>query len=209
MVTGITKQYLGMLAYMQRHALNRFMQEGNAISQAQLAVDPRRLPQIFSELNNMPRVVGTIIHKQTIKNFYELVAEAMLFFTFVATLLGGIIAFGVVYNTARIALAERGRELASLRILGFTRAEVAYILLGELALLTVAAIPLGFVIGAGLCEYLVVNLQTELYRVPLVLEHSTYAFAALVVILSSAVSGALIWHNLTKLDLIGVLKTKE
>ena len=57
----------------------------------------------------------------------------VLFFTFISTLLGGSIAFGVIYNNMRIALSERNRELASLRVLGFHRGEVAYILLGELA----------------------------------------------------------------------------
>jgi putative ABC transport system permease protein len=133
----------------------------------------------------------------------------VLFFTLVATLLGATISFGVVYNSMRIALSERNRELASLRVLGFGRGEVAYILLGELALLTLVAIPIGLAIGYGLCAYLAYRFQTDLYRIPLVLEDHVYALAALVVILSALVSGLMIWRNLGRLDMVAVLKSKE
>jgi putative ABC transport system permease protein len=109
----------------------------------------------------------------------------------------------------RIALSERNRELASLRVLGFERSEVAYILLGELALFTLVAIPLGFLIGYGLCGYMAFEFDTDLYRVPLVLGINVYAFSALVVILSSIVSAIMIWRNLAHLDMVAVLKSKE
>lgn len=208
-VAGLTKQYLGMSAYMQRATLNRLMREDNAITGADLAVEPESFNSIYAELREMPRIVGTHVRKITIQNFYDIVAESILFFTFVASILGAIIAFGVVYNTARITLAERSRELASLRVLGFTRSEVAYILLGEQALLTLVGIPLGFYIGYELCHYLVSQLQTELYRIPLVILPKNYTIAAVVVLLSSLVSGILIWKKLRHLDLVAVLKTKE
>ncbi|HID68765.1 MAG TPA: ABC transporter permease, partial [Roseibacterium sp.] len=125
------------------------------------------------------------------------------------TLLGATISFGVVYNSMRIALSERNRELASLRVLGFSRGEVAYILLGELALLTLVAIPLGLLIGYGLCAYMAFRFDTDLYRIPLVLGHDVYARAATVVIVSSLISGLMIWRNLAHLDMVAVLKTKE
>ena len=194
---------------MQRSALNRLMREDNAITGAELAIDRDRFGGIYAELREMPRIVGTHVRSITIQNFYDIVAESILFFTFVASILGAIIAFGVVYNTARIALAERSRELASMRVLGFTRGEVAYILLGEQALLTLVGIPLGFYIGYELCHYLVSQLQTELYRIPLVILPKNYTIAAVVVLLSSFVSGVLIWNKLRHLDLVAVLKTKE
>jgi len=208
-VVGLAKQFLGMAAYMQRRTLNRFMREGDAINSVNMSVAQKNQLDVYRQLQNMPRVVGTAIRKVTIQNFYDLLAESVIFFTFIATLLGGVIAFGVVYNNARIALAERSRELASLRVLGFTRAEVGYILIGELMLLTIIAIPLGMLIGYGLVHLMVANLQTDLYRVPLILERSNYAYAALVVIVSSLISSILIWRNIRKLDLIAVLKTKE
>jgi putative ABC transport system permease protein len=208
-VAAIARQYLGMGAYMQRRALNRLMREGDAISAAYLAIDSDYQTRIYNELRDMPRVAGTRVRTIAVQNFYDILAETMLFFTFITTLLGATIAFGVVYNTMRIALAERGRELASLRVLGFSRGEIAYILLGELAVLTLIAIPVGFLVGRGLCAYLVDRLQTDLYRVPLILEPDTYAFAALVVLLSAVVSGVMIWRRLGQLDLLAVLKTKE
>ena len=133
----------------------------------------------------------------------------MLFWTSVATIFAVVIAVGVVYNSARIALTERSRELASLRVLGYTRGEISYILLGELALLTLAALPLGLWFGRALCGYIALAVEADMYRVPLVLEPSTYAFAALVVLVAAAVSGLLVRRRLDQLDLIEVLKTKE
>ena len=135
-VAGLTRQYLGVNAYMSRESLNRLMREGPAISGARLAVDPARQDDIYRELRRMPRVAGTVVRENSIRQFDEMMEETILFFSFVTAMLGAFIAFGVVYNSARIALSERGRELASLRVLGFTRGEVGYILLGEIALLT-------------------------------------------------------------------------
>ena len=208
-LVATAKEYLGVNAYMQREALNRLLKEGAAISGALLKVDERYQREVYADLKDMPRIAGVVEHRSSIKAFYDTLAETVLFFTFITTLLGGSIAFGVVYNSMRIALSERNRELASLRVLGFERGEVAYILLGELALLTLVAIPLGMFIGYGLCAYLALKFNTDLYRIPLVLGMNVYAFAALVVIVSSLISALMIWRNLAHLDMVAVLKTKE
>ncbi len=208
-LVGTAKEYLGVNGYMQRGALNRLLKEGNAISGALLKVDERYQREVYADLKGMPRIAGVVEHKSAIQAFYDTLAETVLFFTFVTTLLGGSIAFGVVYNSMRIALSERNRELASLRVLGFKRGEVAYILLGELALLILMAIPLGMLIGYGLCAYLAFKFNTDLYRIPLVLGMNVYAFAALVVIVSAGISALMIWRNLAHLDMVAVLKTKE
>ena len=208
-VAAFISQYIGVSAYMDLAALNRLMHEGNAISGVYLAADPRYHPGIFERLKETPRVAGTVIKEKAISKFYETMGETMLIFTFINTILAGIIAFGVVYNSARIALSERSRELASLRVLGFTRGEISYILLGELGALTIAAVPLGFIIGRAMCDYLAEGLKTDIMRVPLILEPDTYAFAALVVLASACVSGLIVRRRLDHLDLIAVLKTKE
>jgi putative ABC transport system permease protein len=208
-VVGTAKEYLGVNAYMQQGALNRLLKEGDAISGAWLKVDEQFQREVYAELKEIPRIAGVVEQKSAIKSFYETIAETILFFTFISTMLGGSIAFGVIYNSMRIALSERNRELASLRVLGFQRGEVAYILLGELALLTLVAIPLGLLIGYGLCEYMAFKFSTDLYRVPLVLGINVYAFAALVVIGSSIISAIMIWRNLAHLDMVAALKTKE
>jgi putative ABC transport system permease protein len=115
----------------------------------------------------------------------------------------------VVYNSARITLSERSRELSSLRVLGYTRGEISYILLGELGLITLIAIPAGFIIGYWLCSYIAQALASDLFRVPLVIEMKTYSLAAAVVLVSASVSGLIVRHKLDHLDLVEVLKTRE
>ena len=208
-VLGITRQYLGVSAYMQQESLNALMHEGGAVSGAYLGVQPGAEAELYARLHERPRVLGMVANQAAIQSFYATIGEFILFYNLVATVLAGAIGFGVVYNSARIALSERGRELASLRVLGFTRGEIAYILLGELALLTLAAIPVGFVVGVGLVGILVVAFQSELYRLPLLLTPENYAMGASVVIVSALLSGLLLWHRLGRLDLVAVLKTRE
>jgi putative ABC transport system permease protein len=208
-VAGFVSEYIGVAGYMERTALNRLMREGDAISGAYLAVDRPYREGIYEKLNEMPRVAGTSVREHEIENFYETMSEQMLVFAFFNTVLAAIIALGVVYNSARIALSERSRELASLRVLGFTRGEISYILLGELGALLLPAIPLGFLIGQGLCAFMISKMQTDLYRVPLVIEPDTYAVSATVVLVSACISALLVKRNLDRLDLIAVLKTKE
>lgn len=208
-VAALNKQYLGVWGYMRIDALNRLMHEGDVISGAYLAIDPLARSEVYAELKDIPRVAGTVVRKSSIKSFNDTMAETVLFFSSIATILGTIIAVGVVYNTARIALSERGRELASLRVLGFTHGEIGYILLGELALLTLLAIPLGFLVGYGLCAFIASLFKTDLYRIPLVVEPHTYASSAVVVVVSACASTVVIWRKLGKLDLVAVLKTRE
>jgi putative ABC transport system permease protein len=208
-VLGITQQYMGVSAYMQQDSLNRLMREGNTVTGAYLAVEPGAEKALYARLQGRPRVLGMVANAMAIQSFYATMGEFILFYNMVATLLAGAIGFGVVYNSARIALSERGRELASLRVLGFTRGEIAYILLGELGLLTLAALPIGFLVGAGLVGILVLAFDSELYRLPMLLTPLNYTMGAAVVIVSALVSGLLLWFRLGRLDLVAVLKTRE
>ncbi len=208
-VVGLVREYLGVSGYMNLAALNRFMHEGPTLSGAYLSVDSARLPSLYTGLKGMPRVAGVAERVQEIRNFNRVMEETMLFFTYVSTVFAVIIAFGVIYNSARIALTERGRELASLRVLGFTRAEIAYILLGELGILSLVAIPLGLWLGVWMCYYIAQTMQNDLFRVPVVLVPQTYAFATAVVLVSALLSGLAVRHLLDRLDLIAVLKTTE
>jgi putative ABC transport system permease protein len=208
-VVAVAQQYLGVNAYMQRETLNRLMREGPAITGARLAVDAELEPAVYKRLREMPRVAGTVVRENAIRQFDEMMEETILYFSFITALLGGFIAFGVVYNSMRIALSERGRELASLRVLGFTRLEVAYILLGEIGLLTLAAIPFGYAFGWGLSAYLALAFSSDLYRIELVISPGTYALAAAVVLVSFLISSLLAWRKLDRLDLVEVLKTRE
>jgi putative ABC transport system permease protein len=208
-VVALVKLYLGVMGYMDVTALNRLMREGDAISGAYLVADPLQSEKLYRRFIDMPRVSGVVLRRNEIRNFHDVQAKGMLFFTFIATLMACSIAFGVVYNSARIALAERSRELSSLRVLGYTRGEISYILLGELGIITLIAIPLGCGIGYWLCAYIAQALASDLFRVPLVIEIKTYALAAAVVLASASVSGLIVRHKLDQLDLVEVLKTRE
>ena len=208
-VAGLVGEYFGVNAYMDLYALNRLLGEGNAISGAFLSADREDRQGVYDALKEMPGVAGTGVREDAIRSFYDSMGGTLLLFTFVITLLAGSVAFGVVYNSARIALSERSRELASLRVLGFTRGEISYILLGELGVLTLAAIPLGFLIAQGITAYIAERMKSDLYRVPMVMEWSSYGFAAAVVIVSALLSGLLVRRRLDRLDLVAVLKTKE
>ena len=208
-LAGTVSQFLGVSGYMSLASLNRFMREGPALSGVRLAVDEAYEAQVYSALKQMPRVAGTEIKQRAAQSLRETMGEQILMFTFIATLLAGTIAFGVVYNSARITLSERSRELASLRVLGFTRGEASFILLGELAILTLAAIPIGILLSIGLCTVFVQTWQTDLFRIPLVLSPSTFAYAALVVLVCSVISALVVRTRINHLDLVGVLKTRE
>jgi len=208
-VVALVKQYLGVTGYMDLSSLNRLMNTGDSISGAYLVTDKNKQEKLFLEFIKTPRVSGTVVRANEITNFYEIQAKGMLFFTFIATLMACFISFGVVYNNARIAFSERSRELSSLRVLGYTRGEISYILLGELALITFIAIPVGFVLGYWLCAYLAYALASDLFRVPLTISSKTFSMAALVVLVSASVSGLIVRHKLDHLDLVEVLKTRE
>ena len=208
-VTAIVEEYLGTSAYMDLAALNLFMGDQPMVSLAYLQTDPLREAELYRELKDAPAVAGVTVEKAAVESFRETLAESMLLMTTFNILFAGMIAFGVVYNSARISLSERGRELASLRVLGFTRAEVSRILLGEFALLTVAALIPGFVIGYGLSWSMAAGFETELFRIPLAIERGTYGFAAAVVLSAALLTGLVVRRRIDRLDLVAVLKTRE
>ncbi len=208
-VAGVVSEYIGVSAYMRRDVLNRLLREGDSITGAYLAADMSYSAEIFKRLKEMPAVAGTTARMQMLSAFYETMAQQMLTFALINTILASTIAIGVVYNTVRIAMSERSRELASLRVLGYTRGEVSYILLGEIAILVLAAIPFGLMFGRALAAVMAGTAQTELFRIPLVLEPSTYAFSALVVVLATILSALTVARQLKHLDLVEVLKARE
>jgi len=208
-VAGLADELIGLSAYMSAGALHRLLREDATLSGAFLRVDARAAPAIYGELKRMPAVAGATTRMAAIQGFEETLAKSLGVFTTVLVTFAAVIAAAMVYNAARIALSERGRELASLRVLGFTRGEVALLLLGEQALLTVAAIPLGFWIGYRLCAALAAAYQWELFRMPLVVSERTFAFALLVVAAAAAASSLAVRRRLDRFDLVEVLKTRE
>ena len=172
-------------------------------------IDPARERDLSVAVKQLPAVAGVLSNRVALEHFRKTMAENMGTMLTVNVLFAGIIAFGVVYNAARVSLSERSRELASLRVLGFTRAEISLILLGELAVLTAVALPLGWLIGYGLLWLLVYSFESEIYRFPLALTSRTVAAAALTVVAATILSGLLVRRRLDRLDLVGVLKLRE
>lgn len=208
-VAALAREYLGLGTYMRQKELNALLGEGPVINMAFMNIDSQNATDIYRRLREIPAVAAVNLRQTVIDSFNESLDRVLIVFTLINAALGAVIAFGVVYNTMRITFSERARELASLRVLGFRRTEVAYILLGELGLLTLASLPIGFALGFMLCQLMVEGLQTDLYRVPLVLTPYTFGFSALIVLLSAIVSAVIIWIRVCHLDLVRVLKTRE
>ena len=208
-IAALVDEIVGMNAYMNIRDINRLMNEDDIISGAYLAVDPKFEDDLYARLKRLPGIMGVGLPAATLQSFNDTFAETIGMFTAILVLFAGAIVVGVVYNAARIALSERGRELASLRVLGFTKREIAMILLTEHAVLTLIAIPFGFISGVFICIAMMGVVDNELIRLPLVFSRRTYFLTAVFVILAAIVSGLLVVWRLNKLDLIAVLKTRE
>ena len=208
-VAGTVDELMGLQAYMRLPALERLLDESPSASAAVLGVERGAEPDVIRRLEDLPRVASVTSRRAMVTRLEEQSGKSMDVVTLVLTVFAATIAVGVVYNNARVALSLRSRDLATLRVLGFTRAEISRILLGELGLQVLLAIPVGMLLGTWLTYWVVSTIHPELYRFPVVLTARTYAFAVIVVLISSAASGLLVRRRLDRLDLIGVLKTRE
>jgi putative ABC transport system permease protein len=208
-VTALFETLIAMPVYMDLDALNRLLKEPPSLEYANLLVDRSAEPALFRKLKSVPNVGAITLKQAAIDSFYATIGSQMLIYTSIFAMFAAALGCGVAYNSARIALSERGRELATLRVLGFTRGEISYILLAEVALLIVAALPLGCLIGRGLTMLIAYLLDTELYRIPVVIEPSTYGWAVVLTLAATAASAEIVRRRIDKLDLIRVLKTRE
>lgn len=208
-VSGTLTEILGMNAYIERRTLNRLLGEGDLVNQATLSVTRGHELELLNALKDLPRVVGAVSKSVMQQNIEDVTARNILIFSLVLTTFATVIAIGVVYNSARIALAERAWELASLRVLGFSRAEVSGFLLGELAIEIALATPLGMVMGFWLSHGLINLIKNDEFDLPIVIAPATYAYAVLSVVLAGAISALIVRRRVDTLDLVGVLKTRE
>ena len=208
-IAGVVDELLGLSAYMDERALNRLMAEGNTLSGAFLRVDPNAASSLYERLKRLPAVAGVASRDAALASFEATLARSIGVMTTILVGFAGALAVAMVYNAARIALSERGRELASLRVLGFSRGEIAVMLLGEQAVLAAAGIVLGLGIGYGFCVVLAGLYQWELFRIPLFVSGRTYAFAIAVIVVAAMASGLVVRRRLNRLDLVAVLKTRE
>ncbi len=208
-VAGIVEELLGLSAYMRFDALHRALGESPTATGALLSIDAESRTAVNQRLKRIPALHNAVWMEVVRKGFEQTIAESFRISITSILLFAIIIASGVVYNAARVSLAERGRELASLRVLGFTRGEVAAMLLGEQAVLTVAAFPIGLAVGQFLCWLVSTRHVSDVFRIPLIVTGRSQAFAVGVVFLAAAGSGIVIWRRIGRLDLVAVLKTRE
>ena len=208
-VVATVDDLLGTTAYMDMHSLNRLLDEDYVISGALLKVDSAKQEGLYQLLKTMPAVASVSIKEAAVTSSRETIDRSMSLSIGTLMIFAAVIAVGMIYNGARIALSERARELATLRILGFTRREITFILLGEQAIITIAALPCGFAAGYALCAILSARMQTELYRMPLVVQPTSYAWAFLIVLSAAIISGILVSRRIANLDMIAVLKARE
>jgi putative ABC transport system permease protein len=208
-VTGLVDDIMGLSAYMDMTALHHMMRESDVANSALLLIDHAQEVELASELKTTPAVAGAGFKRAVLQSFRDVMAANMSVSIFINLIFAGIIAFGVVYNAARVSLSERSRELASLRVLGFTRAEISLILMGELALLTLVALPVGGLFGYSLSAAIVGMIDSEVYRFPLYVSRQAVALSFLGIIAATIFSGLVVRRKLDHLDLVAVLKIRE
>lgn len=208
-LAATAQEMMGLNAYMERRALNRLMREGDVASQYAVALQRGSEAAFLAASQGLPRVAGTFSKANLLRNMQEISARNVRLMSLVLTLFASVIAVGVVYNNARIALSERTWELASLRVLGFTRAEVSFLLLGELAISIAIALPLGMLMGWGLVHLVAELLKSDQFQFPVVIRARTYAWAAICVVAAGAASALVVRRRIDRLDMVAALKTRE
>ncbi len=206
---GLVEDFAGVAAYMDIAALRQLLQEGETINGAYLKVDQARWADFMRAIKNTPRSAAVMVKRDQLASFRETTARSIDTIRTLYLALAVVVAFGVVYNSARIALSERGRELATLRVVGFRMAEVRLVLIGELALLVLLALPLGLVFGRALALSIMASFSTETVRMPIVISPGTYSLAVSVVLAAAALSSLAVGRMLATLDLVGVLKARD
>ena len=208
-VVKLSDEPLGISAYMDSEALGRVLGEAGDISGALLKIDRSKEAELYAALKRIPAVGAVAIRSAMLQTIGDVMNRSFILMTIVMTGFAAVLVMGVVYNSARIALSERGNELASLRVLGFSKGQVTRLLLGEQATLTLTAIPVGLALGVVACRLLVPVFDREMFRLPFVLTSDTFAFAALVTIAGAILSGYLVARRIAHLDLVAVLKSRE
>jgi putative ABC transport system permease protein len=208
-LNATVREMMGLNAYMERRALNRLLQEGDQSTWFAVLIERGREPELLEATKQMPRIVGAFSKATLLRNMQEVSARNIRIMSTILTLFATVIAVGVVYNNARIALAERTWELASLRVLGFTRAEVSALLLGEMAIGIAIALPLGMALGYWLVALISTLLKSDQFFFPVVISARTYAWAGIAVVASGVASALVVRRRIDKLDMVAALKTRE
>lgn len=206
---AVVDETFGLNAYMERTALNRLLAEDDLSTGFVLSLDPGAETGVLAASRGMPRIAGAWSKHTMLRNMEEISARHVRIMSVILTSFASIIAVGVVYNNARIALSERAWELASLRVLGFTRLEVSAMLLGEMAIVIGVALPIGMLLGRGLVGAVAELMQSDQMHFPVVIRAPTYAWAGVIILLAAAASALVVRRRIDRLDLVEALKSRD
>lgn len=208
-VSAITEQFFGLGAYLTRDAMAHLSRTAPQISVANITLDPEYSDAFNRTIKDTPMISGAVRVTDMKASFAATVDENISVMNGLFILVAVLITVGLTYNSARIQLSERARELASLRILGFSKWEVSYVLVGEIMLIAALAQPVGWLIGFGLGHLMAASFTSDLYSIPMVLPPAAYARASLVVLATALISVMVVRRRIDHLDLVSVMKTRE
>jgi putative ABC transport system permease protein len=208
-VTELAEQHFGLGAYMDLEYMNKLFRQAPRLSTANVTLDDLQIDALHQAIKDIPLLTGIIEMNINRRSFQDTIEENIVVMNTMYIVIAVLITVGVTYNAARIQLSERARELASLRILGFGKGEVSYILVGELMLIALIAQPIGWAAGAWIALAMTNGFTSDLYAIPLVLKPATFAFASLIVLSAAFASAMLVRRRLDRLNLVAVMKTRE
>lgn len=200
---------MGMYGFLVRSDAARLVGEGNTFNLARVRLDAAADADFFERVRNLPGIAAAGDKRRMVAHFRATSQHNLLMFAAILSAFAMCIAVGVVYNSARITLAEQSWELATLRVMGFTRAEVSWTLLGQLAAPAFIALPLGWLGGTALAALILALIASEEFRIPLVIDSGTYLLASLVMLAAGLATSFIVRRRIDRLDLIGVLKTRD
>jgi putative ABC transport system permease protein len=208
-VVQVADLWVGSSGYTELTALGRLLQEPGRISGAHLRLQPDHTDAFNAAVAERPALAGLSHVRQAEASMRQTFSQGSGFMSTLFLTFAGMMAAGVAYATASVTLAEQQRDLATLQVLGYTRWQVSYVMLGELALLTLLALPLGLWVGYGFALWLMGTMSNELFTFPMVVDPAAYARSALFVLATVAVCAAWVRRQVDKVDLVASLKSRE
>jgi putative ABC transport system permease protein len=176
---------------------------------ALVEMDEAQVPAFLARTKEIPRITSAIQQKTLIALFQEMMNRTMWVDLVFLGGFAGALAFSIVYNDARIALSERARELATLRVIGFTHQEVARLLFSGLAVEVLVGLPIGSILGALIGATLAPVFSNEEVRFAIPTTARTIAESSLFIVGAALLSTLTVARRIGRLDLIAVLKTRE
>jgi len=208
-VAAVIDEFIGERVYAGEATLDRIVRDAAPAGSALLRIDTSQRKRILTQLKAMPEVLGVTERNAALQKFEEMIDENINTMLAFYISFASAIAVGVVYNSARILFSERVHELATLRVLGYYRSEVGVVLLGELAVLVLIAVPVGCVIGNWLAQLMTAMFSSDLFRLPFAPSRASYGRSALVVLAAATLTALLVARRVLALDMVRVLKARE